>query len=346
MAGKETAPRVTGLVCKGDGRDDQPACLDSRELLIGTAGIGAQQLWRHGHDYVFPSHFVTVEPGKIFRGAWQKPWPMRAIVHDHKIKTVLALAHPADHYLTIQERKLASELGVNWVHVPIVDNRGTNDRSAEDAISDLLDEGRRHAGRSQQLSDLLSLPPRPQPHVDGSNRISNQVLRLDAPAGRRRDRAHRRARQGEPRARLPAHDLLLREPGSPPGPADTARLPRRLSTRGQPAVVSRRSRTANDLPMSAAWKSYGSKLLPSQLVEPPTSHRLDSRLSLITMRDCLLEACRHKTQLDWMLRQASMSFHLAVNAGFGGSSIDHSPRAVRVMFPASTNRSKSSPIGD
>ena len=29
---------------------------------------------------------------------------------------------------------------MKWVHIPIVDNRGTNDRAAEDAISDLLDQ--------------------------------------------------------------------------------------------------------------------------------------------------------------------------------------------------------------
>ncbi len=32
------------------------------------------------------------------------------------------------------------ELGVNWIHIPIVDNRGTNDRAAEEGISDLLDQ--------------------------------------------------------------------------------------------------------------------------------------------------------------------------------------------------------------
>jgi protein-tyrosine phosphatase len=111
-----------------------------RAILIVIAGVGAEQLWRHGHDYVFPSKFVVVEPGKIFRGAWQKPWPFRQIVRDLKIKTVVALAHPADHALSIQERKLASELGVRWIHIPIVDQRGTNDRVAEDAISDLLDQ--------------------------------------------------------------------------------------------------------------------------------------------------------------------------------------------------------------
>jgi protein-tyrosine phosphatase len=111
-----------------------------RALLIVVAGIGAEQLWRHGHDYIFPSQFVVVEPGRIFRGAWQKPWPLKQIVRYHKIKTIVALAHPGDHYLSIQERKLSAELGVNWVHIPIIDNRGTNDRAAEDAISDLLDQ--------------------------------------------------------------------------------------------------------------------------------------------------------------------------------------------------------------
>jgi protein-tyrosine phosphatase len=111
-----------------------------RAVLIVTAGIALQQLWRHGHDYIFPSRLVTVERGKIYRGAWQKPWPMRAIVRDHKIKTVVALAHPSDHPLVYQERKLAAELGVKWVHIPIVDQRGTGDKVAEDAISDLLEQ--------------------------------------------------------------------------------------------------------------------------------------------------------------------------------------------------------------
>jgi protein-tyrosine phosphatase len=111
-----------------------------RALLIVIAGVGAEQLWRHGHDYVFPSQFVVVDPGKIFRGAWQKPWPLRQIVRNHQIKTIVALAHPSDHYLSVRERKLAADLGVKWIHIPIVDNRGTNDRAAEDAISDLLDQ--------------------------------------------------------------------------------------------------------------------------------------------------------------------------------------------------------------
>jgi protein-tyrosine phosphatase len=108
--------------------------------LATTAGIvGAQQLWQHGHDYIWPSRFWVVEPGKIYRGAWQKPWPMKQIVHEYKIKTVLALAHPGDHHLAVSERKLLEPMGVKWIHIPIVDNRGTGDQAAEEGISDLLE---------------------------------------------------------------------------------------------------------------------------------------------------------------------------------------------------------------
>jgi Tyrosine phosphatase family len=111
-----------------------------RALLLGSVGVGAEQLWRHAHDYVFVSHFVTVEPGKLYRGAWQKPWPMRRIIRGYKVRTVLALAHPPDHALPVRERELARELGVRWIHIPIVDHRGTHDRDAEEAISELLDQ--------------------------------------------------------------------------------------------------------------------------------------------------------------------------------------------------------------
>jgi Tyrosine phosphatase family len=106
-------------------------------LLCGLGILAAQQIWRHGRDYVFADQFAEVVPDKIYRGAWQKPWPMRRIVREHKIKTVLALAHPATHPLSVQERALGQELGFRWVHVPIVDERGTKDYHV---INEKLDE--------------------------------------------------------------------------------------------------------------------------------------------------------------------------------------------------------------
>jgi protein-tyrosine phosphatase len=107
-----------------------------RGFYAALAGLACQQLWRHGHDYVFADQFAVVEPGKIYRGAWQQSWPMRRVVSNYKIKTVLALAHPADHPLALREKAMAGELGYRWVHIPIVDQRSIGDPHS---LSDQLD---------------------------------------------------------------------------------------------------------------------------------------------------------------------------------------------------------------
>src|SRR5207253_536047 len=94
-----------------------------RLVLLGLVVLACQQLWRHGQDYVFADKFAVVEPGKIYRGAWQQPWPMRRLVRDYQIKTIVALAHPAADPLSLREKALAQELGCRWVHIPIVDDR-------------------------------------------------------------------------------------------------------------------------------------------------------------------------------------------------------------------------------
>jgi hypothetical protein len=108
-----------------------------RGLVLGLVVLAAQQLWRHGYDYVFLREFAVVVPGKIYRGGWQKDWPMRRLAAEYKLKTILALAHPDDHPLSVSERALAQELGIRWIHIPIVDQRG--EESAK-SVSDLLDE--------------------------------------------------------------------------------------------------------------------------------------------------------------------------------------------------------------
>src|SRR3954452_12189963 len=108
-----------------------------RGFLAALAGLAGEQLWRHGRDYVFADQFAVVEPGKIYRGAWQQPWPMRRVVQQYKVKTVLALAHPPDHPLAVREKAMADELGYRWIHIPIVDERSLGDWRV---ISDHLEE--------------------------------------------------------------------------------------------------------------------------------------------------------------------------------------------------------------
>jgi hypothetical protein len=108
-----------------------------RAIFAGVAVTAGEQAWRHGRDYIFADQFAEVVPGKIYRGAWQQPWPMRRLVHRYKFKTVLALAHPPDHPLAVREKAMARELGYRWVHIPIVDERALGDWHV---ISDHLEQ--------------------------------------------------------------------------------------------------------------------------------------------------------------------------------------------------------------
>lgn len=108
-----------------------------RALWVGVALLACQQAWRHGHSYVVPVRFVEVVPGRLYRGAWQRDWPMRRIVRDYHIKTILALAHPPRHDLPLKEEGLAAELGVRWVHIPILDDPAAADGRS---LHDLLDQ--------------------------------------------------------------------------------------------------------------------------------------------------------------------------------------------------------------
>jgi protein-tyrosine phosphatase len=98
-----------------------------RVSVVGLVVLACWQIWRHGHDYVFADQFADVEPGRISRGAWQKNWPMRRLIRSEHLKTIVALAHPPEHALSIGEKALAEEMGVRWVHIPIVDERKTGD---------------------------------------------------------------------------------------------------------------------------------------------------------------------------------------------------------------------------
>ena len=115
-----------------------------RALIAALVVVAGEQAWRHGHDYVFADQFAVVDAGKVYRGAWQKSWPMRRIIRSEQIKTIVALAHPPEHVLSVTEKALAASMGVRWVHIPIVDERRTGEvkgifdpiERAADAIAD------------------------------------------------------------------------------------------------------------------------------------------------------------------------------------------------------------------
>jgi protein tyrosine phosphatase (PTP) superfamily phosphohydrolase (DUF442 family) len=118
---------------------DRTKRLGKRVLLVVLAVVACEQTWRHGRDYVLADKFAVVEPGKIYRGAWQQNWPMRRIIRDRQIRTIVALAHPSDSPLAVREKALADELGVKWVHIPIADQRTPADPTVSDLVEKAAD---------------------------------------------------------------------------------------------------------------------------------------------------------------------------------------------------------------
>ena len=71
-------------------------------------------------DELFEKRFAVVVPGRIYRGAWQRPIPLRRILIRSRIKTVVTLtAINKDDPKYVDQAPILQELGVAWRFVPI-----------------------------------------------------------------------------------------------------------------------------------------------------------------------------------------------------------------------------------
>jgi protein tyrosine phosphatase (PTP) superfamily phosphohydrolase (DUF442 family) len=85
-------------------------------------------------DDLFEKRFAVVLPGKIMRGAWQRPGPLRRIVAREGIKTIVSLtAINRDDPKFVEQAKVVEETGVRWLIVPLKGSRATIEEMAEAA---------------------------------------------------------------------------------------------------------------------------------------------------------------------------------------------------------------------
>ena len=75
--------------------------------------------WQFRDDFI-EKRFAVVVPGKIYRGAWQRPGPLQRILTRERIKTVVTLTaiNRDDPKYLGQERVLGS-MGVDWRFIRI-----------------------------------------------------------------------------------------------------------------------------------------------------------------------------------------------------------------------------------
>jgi len=108
--------------------------------LIATSGSLVAVASNHWYDW-FEKKVLVVEPGRLVRGAWQRPAPMRRIIEREKIRTVVTLVgtSPLSQRYRDQE-KLLREMGAQWIIVPVTTSRPSLEQMAEEA--DLLADSR------------------------------------------------------------------------------------------------------------------------------------------------------------------------------------------------------------
>ena len=100
--------------------------------IVALVGVASWPL----RDHVLVKNFHVVEPGGVYRGAEQKPGPLRRIIEQHGIRTIVCLVDPEPN-----EQAVAKSLGVEWTWVPLGD-------SSADITFDRLEE----------LADILADP--------------------------------------------------------------------------------------------------------------------------------------------------------------------------------------------
>ncbi len=104
-------------------------------LTLGSvaAPLAGYSAWQWRDEFV-EKRLAVVVPGRIIRGAWQRPGPLRRILARERIKTILTLtAINTDDPKYVDQAKVVRETGVNWRLIPIHGSYASLDQMAEAA---------------------------------------------------------------------------------------------------------------------------------------------------------------------------------------------------------------------
>ena len=109
-------------------------------LIIGTSLCGSLAMAGYvaaHRDQWFEKRVKVVVTGKLVRGAWQHPSPLRRIIAREGIKTIVTLTaiNSTDPKFSDQAR-VVRETGIRWVIVPMRGSRATPEQLA--LAADLL----------------------------------------------------------------------------------------------------------------------------------------------------------------------------------------------------------------
>jgi hypothetical protein len=105
-------------------------------LCLGV-GVGLLAYAGLARDDWIEKRVSVVEAGRLVRGAWQRPGPLRKIIARERIKTIVTLTaiNSSDPKFIDQER-VVRETGIGWMIIPMRGSRATAEQMA--LAADLL----------------------------------------------------------------------------------------------------------------------------------------------------------------------------------------------------------------
>jgi protein tyrosine phosphatase (PTP) superfamily phosphohydrolase (DUF442 family) len=110
-------------------------------LALGAATVLAILATAFWDDW-FEKRVATIAPGRLVRGAWQRPRPLRRILARERIKTIVTLtAINRDDPKYVGQAEVVRQMGVDWIIVPMRGSRASLEQMAE-AADLLADPGR------------------------------------------------------------------------------------------------------------------------------------------------------------------------------------------------------------
>ncbi len=112
------------------------------KVALGSvvAPASLYEAWQFRDEW-FEKRFVVVVAGQIYRGAWQRPTPLKRILARERIKTVVTLtAINRDDPKYVDQARVLEPLKVDWRFVPIHGSYATVEQMAQAA--DLLADPR------------------------------------------------------------------------------------------------------------------------------------------------------------------------------------------------------------
>jgi hypothetical protein len=111
-------------------------------IRLALAGAGATGLGiALVHDELLEKRVAEVVPGRLWRGAWQGPWPLRRLIARDRIRTIVTLtAINRNDPKYVRQDRVVRDTGVGWALIPMRGSRATLEQMAEaaDLVADPL----------------------------------------------------------------------------------------------------------------------------------------------------------------------------------------------------------------